>query len=282
MDSYKNMTIVCTKRQAGFGSIFIQALDWLWYSEHTKIPVYIYWDECGNNQFDLFFDQKNVMPKENFIIRDGYYASYKESEEDERRINELDMYEKYKNTCLLCCNPFVYRESSFAKFRKILNQVMNNNLNLKIKGNSIPDNTLGVHCRRRDHYTVDGKSTPMSTIISLEDYYKQNIYEMKQEFESGGYDYIYVACNVKKYYDIILNEFQDKVISLDYDRWNDEILDQNDCSSQGYAIALLDKLNLAKCKFILGNVSNFTLTTLVLNPTIPFKLFNTIKDCYGM
>jgi len=238
------------------------------------------------NMFNFFFDQKYTPPEGDISITVGvnYHSSqFNNEEEDKRRDAQIDIYTKYKTTsCFLCCNPFVYREPSFSKFRTIINGVMNRNLTLRFKPQKIPENTLGVHCRYMHHYTIDGKSTRMTAVMTLEDYYKRNIEQIRQEFESGNYRHMYVACNVKQYLDRVVKEFKDKALFLDYARWEDEIIDQNDCSSRGYSLALQDKMNLTTCDFLLGNVSNFTMTTLILNPHLKFKLFDTIKDYYGM
>lgn len=279
------MTLVSINREAGLGSIFLQALDWLWYSEHTKIPLYVYWPYGGKNMFDLFFDQKQSAPTADYkIVRVNYHSTeFNSEEEDKRRDAEINIYTKYKTTsCFLCCNPFVYQDPEFVKFRTVLNGVMGKHWTPKFSDSSIPENTLGVHLRRRDHYTVDGNSQPMSDIISLEEYYKQNIAEIQQEFETGNYDNIYIACHMKPYFDKVLNVFKDKALFLDFERWGEEIRDSNFCTPQSYTEALQDKVNLSKCKYLIGNVSNFTMMTLILNPNLPFKIFGTVKNCYGM
>lgn len=289
------------RSDAGIGSNFIGAIDWFWYSQDTNTPVYIDWDEDGNNFFNDLFIQK-VKPTEGLpFVTDTYYAwsplfyHPSNTQTNEIRYKKVPLYKKY-DKCLVG-TAGVYYEPEFKNTMIFLHNVYKNNLEVHprlLEHVSPLENTLAVHIRMIGLYFADKeRNIPLHTIISEEEYYKLNLEQMKSKFENGKYDYIYLGCDDKKFFDICVAEFKDKLIYQDYERnlYHNSInrykahapnagIDQRPSVSEEYSDAMIDILLLASCKDFLGCVSSFTFSTLIINPYCNFDLFKTTTCGY--
>jgi hypothetical protein len=292
------MTIITINRPtAGFGSNFLQAIDWLWYSQNTKTSTYIGWynwpDDSYNFFNDLFVQKQIAIPP--FYIPNAYYTSDQLSNPniDEIRYNDLPLYKKYNRFFLNV--PGIYHEQDFKTVLRFFHSIYKNNLSLQ-PTYSLPklNYTLGVHIRMSGLYFLHtGPSTPLHTILPEDEFYSRNLQQIKAKYESGKYEKIYLGCDDKKFFDICINEFKDKIIYQNYDRnlyhncqnrYTEHSPNIGESQRPPLAVeahnSLIDILNLASCDDFLGCISNFTFTVLVFNPYSNFELFDTVRHLY--
>jgi len=283
--------IVVVKRPAGFGSNFLQALDWWWYSEDTGVPVYIDWNENGRNIFDDFFEQKHPRPNGEVDVVEGYYGFNKHStpEIDILRYNRMSAYKKYNK--FLFCSSGLYHESTLLGIRFFFHQVMKENLKYsmpmieKLKPHLLRksdlNNCLGVHSRFFGHYfTKFGPSEPLSNSMSKDEFYSKNIEQIKQRLYQGNYGQIYLACDDAPFFDECVREFGDILLHHQYTRTSGDWMTKRKSYSDEMFDALVDILNLTACNEMVGCVSNFTFMVLVFQPFLRFQLFNTLNGVY--
>lgn len=289
-----NQVTTTLRWSAGFGSNFLQAIDWYWYSKNTGIPIYIDWRYQNQNCFDMFFVQKHG-PDPSAIVYDGYYQSSPliDPKITELRYIDLPLYKKYDH--LLFGKGDVYKEPNFIDIVTFFNKLFKENLT--IKPNKVnPElfvNTLGVHARYIGLYYADPSfKIPLYSVIPEPEYYARNLAQLKEKFESGGYTNIFLGCDDVIFFDMCLTEFKDKIIYQDYKRtiyhnWENRPQTKGKYNSQGlaerlpldmeFSNALIDILALSMCKDFLGSVSSFTFTVLVFNPFKNFELFKTTE-----
>ena len=121
--------------------------------------------------------------------------------------------------------------------------------------------------------------------MSDEDYYLTIVNEIQEEFEIGGYDKIFVACDIQHFIDLMVNKFgEDKIIFTKYNRiqnLNGDWVGKNLPLKDEYFLILSDALLLSKCNLLMGGSSNIFLGTLFINNKINFKVFNALKETYG-
>ena len=294
--SRANMITTTLRSDAGFGSNFLQTVDWFWYSKNTGVPIYVNWNENGKNFFDDLYIQK-VDGSQSYLNTDAYYAwsSFSEQEVDEIRFKEMPLYKKY-NRCLVGTSG-VYNEPDFKRAMEILHKAYKDCVSVQPSIlDIIPelDNTLAVHIRMIGLYFADiERKVPLHTIMTEDEFYKKNLAQLKQKFESGGYEQIYLGCDDKKFFDICVSEFGDKLIFQNYVRnsYHNSInryvahapntgLNERPPVAEEFYNALVDILILASCKDFLGCVSSFTFSVLVVNPYSNFSLFETSNCGY--
>jgi hypothetical protein len=264
------------------------AIDWYWYSEHTGCPVYVDWSNiCGPpNIFNELFTQKTDPSTliDTRIVTNCYAHTpdMVNPEMDNLRDMEIPIYKKYEGNFFN--RSSVYKEPCFNEIRKKFNKYCFDNIsiNSKFLEFDIPPNTLGVHCRYIGHYGTDFSfKTMIKNVMPSSEFYKQTANDIRKTFEDGNFEYIYVACHALPYFNILKEEFKDKLIYLDYPRWNSEFDDTKDYSLNEYGIALSDIVNLSKCSKFISSISNFSFMTLIFNPSIDFKLFSIMDNWCG-
>lgn len=279
---------------AGFGSNFLQAIDWYWYSKTTGTPIYVDWNYNGYNYFNNFFIQKYIKDPQSVITNAYYHSSPLLNKEIiDLRYIDLPLYKKYDH--LFFGKGDLYKEPTFNDITIFFNKLFKENLTLIPPPGITPElfaNTLGIHSRYIGHYYADNKYTvPLHSIISEQEYYAKNLEQIKVKFESGGYRNIFLGCDDITFVDMCIKEFKDKVVYQNYKRtvyhnW------ENRCPNKGYnsqglaerlpvdmefANALIDIVALSMCKDFLGSVSSFTFSVLVFNPFKNFELFKTTE-----
>jgi hypothetical protein len=276
----KNM-IVVKDRMAGFGSNFLQAIDWLWYSKNAGVPVYVEWTVKENNIFDIFFIQ-NHKKESPFTIVNKYYntSDFSNEEIDKIRFIDIPMYKKYNR--FLFCDSHIYHEKDFNQLRLFFNKIYNDNLKFRNQYTSfIKPNTLGVHIRFIKHFFTDvGPSNPLKNICPESEFYFKNLNQIRIKFEIGNYKNIYLGCDDIKFFDICKSEFKDKLIYQSCVRSEGDWWNKKTSLLPEFNNALVDIFNLSNCDNLIGCVSNFTFTVLLLNPYSNFELFDTMKYCY--
>lgn len=291
--------IVNNRGNAGFGSNFTQIIDWYWYTRNTGIPVYVKWMWNGENFFNNFFIQKN-SEKNPFFQTDTYYSTSALSNPvvDEIRYNEIPMYKKYNRA--FTGQSGVYNEPEFKNLMIFFHELFNENLILRPIIQVPPlDNTLGVHIRVIGLYYVNSvydftkPEIPLYTVMSEQEFYNRNLNQIKEKFENGKYDNIYLACDDEKFLNICIKELKDKLVYQDYTRnlyhnsvnrytqgnINEGLSQRPPLPIECYHV-IVDMLYLLKCKDILGCVSGFTFPMLTLNPYVNFELFDTVKNVH--
>jgi hypothetical protein len=291
---YKNVEQVTTvlRWSAGFGSNFLQAIDWLWYQKNTGVPIYVDWRYGNFNFFNSFFTQKTSENPRSFST-DAYYISSPLAEPDvtEARYLDLPLYKKHEH--MLFGKDSVYQEPNFIDVITFFNKLYKENLTptpLGIKPETFID-TLGVHARYIGLYYADTEyKVPLYSVIPEEEYYARNLAQLKEKFESGGYKNIFLGCDDVVFFNMCLEEFKDKVMYQNYKRtiyhnWENRLHTKGKMNSQGLAErlpvnaeftnALVDITALSMCKDFLGSVSSFTFSVLVFNPFKNFELFKT-------
>lgn len=274
---------------AGFGSCFLQLLDWYWYSSHTNIPIYAEWDHNNSNFFNDFFVQKQKKTSPHTIVDSYYtYSKFRSDEIDQIRYKEVPLYKKY-NDCFFGKSE-LYAEDDFKNLLKMHNKLFVDNLSIK---SIIPkfnfENTLGVHARYIGHFYTDTNwKNPLREKMSESDYYEKNINQIQETFEKNNFNNIYIGCDDEKFLEICKNHFKDKLLFQNYKRHLYHNF-QNRYSENDFNVhyktrpalpienynALVDIIALSSCQYLIGSVSSFTFSALVFNPDIRFNLFNT-------
>lgn len=283
--------VIVDKHACGLGSNFLKAIDWLWYCKAAGHPVYIQWDEP--NIFNELFPQK-VSPPTQFTRNHTHVKQYVAQHFETHYPTDLDNLFKDRDTDIptyssydrgfLFCQSKLYHDPNLPKIRKMFKELFDEQATINSTLNSVvvPDNTLGIHCRYLGHFFTNGPlNGSLTTQMTTEQFYARNIADIKAAFEASNYKHIYVSCHVQAYFDKLKEAFKDKLMYQDYKRWDNEHVDTNDYSLGEYSIALIDILNLSKCSHFINSISNFSFTTLILNPNLTFNLLPSIDGLYG-
>lgn len=272
-----SLPIIVTNRSAGFGSNFLQALDWYWYAEDTGVPVYIDWQESGRNVFEDLFEQI-PRPTGNVFTTNTYYnaGSLSDPKIDELRFQRMPIYKKYNR--FLFSIPGLYHEPTLPDIRLFFNSLMSKNLKLKSPTPYLNlSDALGVHMRFMGHFYTDfGPTNPLSNVMSQSEFYSKNLEQIKSKLVS--FDKFYLACDDNTFFNMCINI--PNAIYQKYSRTDGDWMFKRKTLSGENWLAMNDILNLSRCKEMMGCVSNFTFTTLVMNPSLKFQLFDTVKNVY--
>lgn len=279
----------------GFFSKLLIVLDWVHNSIYEKEKVYIDWtcrNKLNHNLWDDIFHQPSLnedITNRNVTL---YHYRFFHSSYTYSKINDvIPLYEQYHGK--FWNDPKIFSEQDFQSIRNEYNSAWNK---IKIK-NHVTDNvdnyhsqfgkkTLGVTVRIPLHYTYNRpEGDAISKRMTPEDYYNLIYQEIKEEFEGGEYDKIFVACDVEYFINLMVERFgEDKVIFIQYERvkgldkdWVEKKLSFKD----EYFLILTDALLLSKCNLIMGGSSNIFLGTLFINNQLKFKIFKLLKEVYG-
>jgi hypothetical protein len=279
----------------GFFSKLLIVLDWIHNSIYQKEKVKVNWtclDKLDHNIWDYLFEDPQLDNDEtNRTISLFHYRFYHSEYVYSNISDAIPCYHEYGGK--FWNNPKIILSEKFQNIRdeynkswgKIkLKENVTNNLNQYL--DKFGNKTLGVTVRIPLHYTFNKpEGDPISTKMSDEDYYLTIVNEIQEEFEIGGYDKIFVACDIQHFIDLMVNKFgEDKIIFTKYNRiqnLNGDWIGKNLPLKDEYFLILSDALLLSKCNLLMGGSSNIFLGTLFINNKINFKVFNALKETYG-
>jgi hypothetical protein len=278
----------------GFFSKFLIVLDWVHNSIYEKEKVYVDWTCRGNldhNLWDTLFEQPSLSEDKDRVSILYHYRFY-HSDYAYSKIHEiLPMYNEYNGK--FWNNPKVFIDNNFQLLRDEYNKSWNKisvkkhvNENIQKYLNNFGNKTLGVTVRIPLHYTYNQpEGEAISRRMSPESYYDQIYQEIKSEFENGGYDKIFVACDVDYFIKLMVDRFgEDKIIFTEYKRVNgldQDWVEKKLTFKEEYFLILSDVLLLSKCDLIMGGSSNIFLGSLFINNHVKFKIFNLLNEVYG-
>lgn len=279
----------------GFFSKFLIVLDWVHNSIYQKEKVFVDWSCRGNLDYNLWetlFEQPLLnedITERNITL---FHYRFYHQEHIYKKINEIiPIFKNYNGK--FWNNPIIFNDTDFQNVRNEFNKAWKK---IKIKSHVINDvnyylekfgkKTLGVTVRIPLHYTYEKpEGNAISKTISPHTYYDLIYEEIKNEFENGNYDKIFIACDVEYFINLMINKFgKEKLVFTEYDRvkgldndWVEKKLSLKD----EYFLILRDALLLTECNLILGGSSNIFIGSLFMNNNVNFKIFKLLKDVYG-
>jgi hypothetical protein len=279
----------------GFFSKFLVVLDWVHNSIYQNEKVTVNWtclNKLDHNIWDYLFEEPQLENDETDRTINLYHYRFYHYKYAYSKINEIMPYYhnyngKFWNT------PSLFQDDNFQNVRDEYNKAWNkikvkenvsNNLNQYLE--EFGNRTLGVTVRIPLHYTYNKpEGEAISRRMTPEDYYDRISNEIQEEFESGEYDKIFVACDIQYFIDLMINKFgEDKIIFTKYNRiqkLNEDWIGKNLPFKDEYFLILTDALLLSKCNLVMGGSSNIFLGVLFMNNKLNFKIFNILKETYG-
>ena len=135
-----------------------------------------------------------------------------------------------------------------------------------------PDKTLAVFIRYHGHFDKNNNN-----------YIEPIIEELKELMKN--YEFLYLVTNIEPYIVLLKEIFGDKIILFENKRTLSDIED--------WTVGKLDILKeyiecftevylASSCKFAIGGSSNMFMGSLIMNPKLEFKLFESLKNDNGL
>lgn len=266
--------MIIVKQAYGFFSNFFKVLNSMIVADKTEHQINVIMTEKTNyNIWDKMFIQSKVI--DSLHIHE-FFNRYPNN--NENGLNKfpypLNLFNGY---IFMNCN--IYTNEHLQKIREIYHHyftqliwsdTLKNYVNQRMISN--PSKTIAVTIRIPRHY---GQSTKNEYIYSIIDELK----ELSKDYEN-----ILLLTQIKKYKELIINEFGKKVIWLECNLV-DEDADWVDTPNLDYEKEFFNSFTdvyiASQCDFIIGGSSNMMLGALIFNPNIKFKLFECLKDFNG-
>lgn len=279
----------------GFFSWFLLALDWIHNSLYTDEKIYIDWSHNNNskkNLWSLFFEQP-FFKKDTFLLNTSNFRNNCNKKILYEHLDKIiPIYNKYNG--YFANNPQIYRDNKFYTVRNEFNKawchlIFKENIlseinALKIKINKTKN--LGVAVRIPSHYAVSPEGLAVVNLINPREFYEKILKEIEIEFYTNDYEKIFICCDVQPFIDLLIAKFgKKKLIYIDYERvktYDDDWVTKNIPLEKEYKLVLFDTLLLSECNFLMGGSSNIFLSSLFINKNVNFKLFDCLKDLYGL
>jgi hypothetical protein len=266
--------MIIVKQAYGFFSNFFKVLNSMIVADNTGHQVKVDMREkTSYNIWDKMFvqsEEHDSLQKHEFLNR---YPGNNENGLKEYPF-PLNLFNGY-----IFMNCSIYQNEHLQKIREIYHNyykklVWTDFLKKYINERTIPNfsKTIAVTIRIPRHY---GQSTKNEYIYSIID-------ELKDL--SKNYDKILLLTQIKKYKDLIIQEFGNKVIWMECNLVNEDD-DWVDVSNLDYEKEFINSFSdvfiASQCDFIIGGSSNMMLGALIINPNIKFKLFECLKNFNG-
>lgn len=280
----------------GVGSNFLRMIDWLWYAKHSKEEVYINWINDGIDVLSRVFSYQNPEKQTNLKCYNHFVGRFQDNLDVKAiagRRNDISFYDKYDMNLIgvksgyFYATPEVYFENDFKLLRNIFKDILTQRFVVKSEfENTLFDKkfkTLGIHARIVEHYCSGHHNgpTPITDSYLFFNDCSKFVYE---EFVQGGFEKVYLACDVIDFYNSLLKYFKDdQIIKINYERLVENIdWDKgNRKMSEIVHNTFLDIFNLSKCDKIICGVSNLTMTSLFINPNLNFEFFPILRQLHS-
>lgn len=280
---------------SGFFSKFLVVLDWVHNSIYQKEKVYVDWSckkSLDYNLWDIFFEQPNLDIDETGRELKLDHYRYQHRHLVYSNINSvLPMFTEEQAKLVNKIHLFFHPQ--FDLIRSEYNKAWNL---IKVKDyilESIQDyekkitpKTLGITVRIPLHYTFNYPEGPaLSTRITPKEYYDVISNEVIKVFEEGGYENIFIACDIEHFIDLMISKLgDDKLVYTKYQRvknLNGDWVEKKLPFKDEYELILKDTLLLSKCDYIMGGSSNIFTAALYINKNSKFKIFDILNNLYG-
>ena len=294
-----NKVFVVNANYAGFFSNWLKILDWIRIIEienhNLNIKVVTNWDgwmeDNQNNVWQSLFQSQNYNSTDKIVgSANTYFAR------DKNVIANLHIIiPSIPSIISTYCNYFfgvstVYHDPEFNLLRQKYHEAykklsctpkINEYVkNIRIKYELDEQITwLGVHIRSPFYYKMNLK-------ISEKDFVTRIVNDIQDTMKLTKSNGLFIATQYEPMLDAIKCSFCDdiRIVYIDTYRTQKNIdwvisRKENNISILNEVIDVwTDVQLLSKCQHVLGGSSNVFFATLIINPNVPFTLFNTLKN----
>lgn len=290
----------CVKKDgSGVFSNFLRILDWLWYSKYTGNQVCFDWTESGKDLLSSIIDVGPKCDQVKFNTSNWVeFCNLPLSDDIERRRSKIPFYKKdiYYSKGYFYTTPEIFKEPEFQLVRDELNSIFKEKVKFKDSFLSLPQTNildknqknLGVHIRSMQHYLKNSHHKGKELTISVSEFYSENAKFVKKEFEEGGYDKVYVACDINDFMVEVKKLIPEQnLVFIDYRRgnnnqdWKDKYIVFGYDGETETTNCFIDAYNLSICQDLIMSVSNVAFGVLCMNSKMRFKMFPMLENLYG-